>query len=567
MDDFIYLELDEEITSVIDRLRESKGNRIGIVVPRGAMVLQSVVNLKLIQREAKKAKKFVGIITVDKVGRSLASQIGLPVFDDPKQAESSSDLSAGKESHKVVSDVIEIDMSQGGDELPEGVNVNYYTGESHAGEEAKAEAVLPEAKVEKSAAGAGFSARKVAAENIKGNKLPASVSPAGRRRKLWWKIVISLAAVVIAAVAAWVTLSRATVRITVPAEPYEAKAEVKVDATLMNSQPKEGIIKGNLVSAEKEMSKKIKATGIKKVGAKAKGNITFYNDSGMDQSVASGAGVTASGGKKFTLKSAITIPKATLDASGKKVQGKTTGTIEASESGTEYNLPSSTSYVVSGNNYTTGSGETSGGTSEEKKVVSQGDISGAKDSLVAEAPNQLRDEVTKAAKGEYIVESAINFEAANFSTDKKAGDEADSFTAKANVKAQVISFAQNDLRTAVAGVITPKLPKGQSLLTSEDDTITPEVKSVDLPKKEMVINAKMASHVGNAVSTDGLAKQIKGKAVKSARRSVADSMKVNVEDVQIAVTPNVGLVRLPFITKNIRFKLEYKKVANENSSS
>jgi len=563
MDDFIYLEIDEEITSVIDRLRESKGKRVGIVVPRGAMVLQSIVNLKLIQREAEKIKKFVGIITVDKVGRSLATQVGLPVFDDPKQAESSQGEPQHENEHKAVSDVIEIDMSQSEDELPEGVNVNYYTGESHKGEKVEKPAEKVASKVERSA-GAGFAAKPLG-EAVK-NKLPASVEPKRKRRFLGLKIGLSIAVVIIAIVGAWLYLTKATVQVTIPAESYEAKADIKVDATLMASKPEEGIIKGTLITAEKDISRDIDSTGTKKVGNKATGNITFYNDAGIAQSIEAQTGVTANDGKKFILTQSISIPKASLDASGKKVQGSVEGKIESEESGTEYNLPSSMTYVVSGNNYVTAGGETSGGTSEEKKIVDQEDISGAEDSLVASAPQQLKDELTKQAKGEYIAESAISYEAQNFSTDKNAGDEADSFTASAKIVAKVITFKELDLRQAVAKIAQKDVPQGKSLLASEDDTFTLEIKSSDIPKKEMSLSVKMASHVGNASNIDGIPAQIKGKSVKDARQLVAQLMNVNIDNVQITVKPNVGLVRMPFFTKNIKLKFEYKNT-NENSGT
>ena len=116
MEEFIYLEVDEEITSIIDRMHHNKANRFGLVVPRGATVLQSVVNLKLIKKEAEKLDKTIAIITLDKIGRNLAAQIGLPVYDDVKQAAVT--VAPGKE-QKITpaNDVIEIDMSQADGEL------------------------------------------------------------------------------------------------------------------------------------------------------------------------------------------------------------------------------------------------------------------------------------------------------------------------------------------------------------------------------------------------------------------------------------------------------------------
>ena len=53
----IYLESDEEITSVVDRLRKSEAKEIILVIPKGTALLQSIVNLKLLKKEAEKLKK------------------------------------------------------------------------------------------------------------------------------------------------------------------------------------------------------------------------------------------------------------------------------------------------------------------------------------------------------------------------------------------------------------------------------------------------------------------------------------------------------------------------------
>src|SRR3990167_6552833 len=81
MDEVIYLESDEEITSVIDKLKGSKAPRVALVVPRGATLLQSVVNLKLLSKEAAILAKEISLVTSDKIGRNLAAQVGLTVYD------------------------------------------------------------------------------------------------------------------------------------------------------------------------------------------------------------------------------------------------------------------------------------------------------------------------------------------------------------------------------------------------------------------------------------------------------------------------------------------------------
>lgn len=72
-----YIENDEEIISVIGRLRKSSSEENYFVFPKRALVLQSIVNLRLFQREAEKLGKKIIIVTQDEAGKALAEKAGL----------------------------------------------------------------------------------------------------------------------------------------------------------------------------------------------------------------------------------------------------------------------------------------------------------------------------------------------------------------------------------------------------------------------------------------------------------------------------------------------------------
>ena len=72
-----YIENDEEIISVIGRLRKSSLVENYFVFPKRALVLQSIVNLRLFQREAEKLGKKIIIVTQDDAGKALAEKAGL----------------------------------------------------------------------------------------------------------------------------------------------------------------------------------------------------------------------------------------------------------------------------------------------------------------------------------------------------------------------------------------------------------------------------------------------------------------------------------------------------------
>ncbi|MBN2086762.1 hypothetical protein JW758_00270 [Candidatus Peregrinibacteria bacterium] len=77
----IYIEIDEEITSIYDRVKRVKQNEVFLVVPRKAILFQSVVNLKILKSKIESVGKKLIIITSDRMGRHLAEQIGLTVYN------------------------------------------------------------------------------------------------------------------------------------------------------------------------------------------------------------------------------------------------------------------------------------------------------------------------------------------------------------------------------------------------------------------------------------------------------------------------------------------------------
>ena len=60
--DTLYIDVDDEITVIIDKVRSSDGKIVALVLPKRAATLQSVVNLKLLKKTAQSAKKNLVLI-------------------------------------------------------------------------------------------------------------------------------------------------------------------------------------------------------------------------------------------------------------------------------------------------------------------------------------------------------------------------------------------------------------------------------------------------------------------------------------------------------------------------
>src|SRR5476651_2328216 len=78
-DNALYLEVDEDITSAIDKLTKSQGGSVQIVVPKRSTMLQSIINLKLLKKAADSGGKELVLVTSDRIATELASRVGLAV--------------------------------------------------------------------------------------------------------------------------------------------------------------------------------------------------------------------------------------------------------------------------------------------------------------------------------------------------------------------------------------------------------------------------------------------------------------------------------------------------------
>ncbi|MFH1284013.1 MAG: hypothetical protein ABIH78_00265 [Candidatus Peregrinibacteria bacterium] len=77
----VYAEIDEEVTEVYDKVRAVRAKNVYIVIPKRAIVFQSIVNLKILKRKAEDDNKTVYLITNDKNGIHLAQQVGMEVYN------------------------------------------------------------------------------------------------------------------------------------------------------------------------------------------------------------------------------------------------------------------------------------------------------------------------------------------------------------------------------------------------------------------------------------------------------------------------------------------------------
>lgn len=82
-----YLEIDDEITDAIARLRAVRDGKAVLVVPPGSRIATSRINFKLLAREATERSLKLVAVSDEPSARSLAISAGLPAYDSIAAAE------------------------------------------------------------------------------------------------------------------------------------------------------------------------------------------------------------------------------------------------------------------------------------------------------------------------------------------------------------------------------------------------------------------------------------------------------------------------------------------------
>ena len=408
-DNALYLEADEDITSAIDKLKKAPAGPVQIVVPKRSTLLQSVINLKLLKKAADTSKHELVLVTGDRIAGDLAARVGLAVAS----------TLGGKAVKAKPAAVPELntddEVIEAGDPLPP-ADPMAQAGLPPAPAKTKAKKLSfrrREVPDETLAAKAGAASEPEAASAVTddaptpgGQSEAAGVSlgkstapriPSYRKlqRRLFWLFL----AVLLVGGYLGVMYVMASAKVTLYANATKSSIDTTftVDPATATSDQNNGVVGGQIVTYSKDLSGPFTPSGKKDNGTKASGTITVTNTTGVDQPLVAGTRFQAPDGKIFRSTADASVPKATLNSDGEKVNGSLAVAVTADQNGDGYNEgPATYTIPALGNpKITAAGGQMSGGTSKTVTIVTQGDIDAAVSALV----EKDKDESTRALGG------------------------------------------------------------------------------------------------------------------------------------------------------------------------
>lgn len=541
MDEIIYLEPDEEITTVIDKLKNAKSARIALVVPKEATLLQSVVNLKLLLKEAVILNKEISLVTADKIGRNLASQVGLAVYDtirDRRPIFQPPPPSARDQ------EIIEIDMTKeqtpSEDIKPKGVPVHHFQ------EESKSVKKFPISPIV-----------------TPWQKEPKKEFDWRKFSKIFWPVLGII--VVLILIVSFLTLPKATVKIKVKATNFQKDLSVGVSSNITQEDFDQKIFPGNLVDISAEKEEKFTSTGKKNLGGKATGTLTLYNywDS-SNQAIDKGTKFSSSD-KTFVGKSSVTIPGTSIRG-GNIVPGTASVDIEAENPGEEYNVKAGRFTIVGlpaaqqEKIYGQSSKDLTGGFSKEVTVVSQTDYDQAKDKLVKILQEDLQNQLKEKNSGMEILDKAKVYETTSIQSSANVDAEANDFTMKINERLKTIVFDRAAFDKFVIQILEKQIPDDQMITLGPNDSIDPKNILPKYDDKILNLDLAVSAEISSKVDTQKIQKDLLGKS-----RAAAENYLNNLSGLDgftISFSPNFWLKRIPNFGKSLKVELEYVEEAN-----
>lgn len=442
----IYFDSDEEITAIINKLESIESDRIALIPPKRSTTLQSVVNLKLIQKAVTANDNELVLITKDPFILNIASQLKIlaapNLATDPEVPQS----------------------TEGRTDMPGTVIEGSEASEKDFTDADKAaEAVEPDAEE--------------AEKPKKSRKTPKSKTnqkvPDFDRFKKY--ILLGAAAVLLLGALLWwalVMAPHATVRIEGVTRDVHAETDFTLDPEADEPDLEQRTLAADVRQESRTLSTQFKPTGTDTVGEKATGEITIYNDCYNTEDpveIEKGTAITSDEGLVFRNDVSFEIEPASVFL-GDCERTSETAAVTADKIGEEYNT-GPTSFTVegypSGENGVNGksSNKMTGGGSEEVSVPAKDDIQKARQELLDEKRSSVKTSLRKQFNdNQYIIDASFSQDVTQLNSEPPAGERADGDARLIlQVTYTLLAVPQEDMEALLEHVYQQQVEGGQEM--------------------------------------------------------------------------------------------------------
>lgn len=527
----IYIDIDDEITGIIDKVTTSKKKIVALVLPKRATVMQSIVNMRLLKRASDDAGKNIVLITSDVSVLPLAGVAGVytaktlqskPYLPDTDQEDFQSDEA-----------IEEVQASDRNKKELAGVTSAAATTAIIADDD---EAIEVDNET---------------TEPVKDKKTLKTTGPEKKNKKLKvpnfnsfrTKLLVGVG-VFLLVVVAWIILFKVmpkatiTIKTNATTAPVDITfiADVKVDEVDVQNK----VVPAKVHDTEKTKVEKAPTTGEKNMGEKATGTVKMQittNCVTLPSSVPSGTTISSSGFNFVTQKDAVFDISNPDFQNGKCIFSTNSAPVIATEGGGKYNLSART-YTVSGFNTVVGNGSNmTGGTDKIIKIVSQSDIDSAKAKALENNLDEVKAEISKSLEDEGYIPLLETFGNAEpvVTSAPSVGAESNEVTVTIVTKYHMTGAKQDGVKKIIDEEAKQKIDTNNQSIS--DYGLDNAVYHVSATKPDGSADVKVSTTITAGTQLD--TEKIKEEAAGKRRGEVQDQIKSiqGVTDVEVAYSP------------------------------
>lgn len=464
--DTIYIDIDDEITSIIDKVATSKHKIVALVLPKRASVLQSIVNMKLLKRSGDAHKKQLVLITSEAGLLPLAGAVKLHVA---KTLQSKPAIPAGP---KIPADDLAVDEDDADnlddmddndvDEDPK-VDKAKSIGELAGAAAVGAKLADDDETIElDNEIPADESAPKSGLKNSKKSSTKGDKKPKVPNFNKFRKRTILIGAAVVALIALWLVgifiLPKAKVIIKTDNVSVNTDLIFTASTAATDLDEEKSIVPATSKEVKKTDSEKVPATGKKNIGEKATGTVTvkLSNCAESNANIPAGTGVS-NGSLTFITQSDVTLVAFSKNGAcvNDLIPSQTSGTVKvaAQNPGDQYNISGGRTFTVNGFSSVSGvdSSAMTGGTNKEVTVVSDQDVEAAKSKLTDKSKSAATSELEKQLQDDelFAIPETLSASTSAITPTPKVGDEASEVTVTSTTTYIMLGVKRDDLKKLV----------------------------------------------------------------------------------------------------------------------
>lgn len=557
--DIIYIDVEDDITAIIGKIKASKEKIIALVPPKRVGALQSAVNLRLLSRTADNADKRLVIITGNAALSGLAASAKIPVAKTLQSRPELAELPS-------TADMDDEDVIEGSD-LSIGDHARMKDDDSSEDEMDINEASIDDLKID----GEPAPVRKaVPAKKSREFKKPnIKVPDFGLfRKKLALAIGGGVLLVVFLVWAIWFA-PHATVVVSARTSDVEVQMPVTI-GTESDLDVEKSTLPALMQTEKQEETVEFEATGKKDIGEKSTGTVVFENcESPAAITVSSGTYVSA-GDKSYVVQSTVVVPGGTsaipfgpCTNPGQSAAVK----IVADDVGEDFNQSSGTNFDVAGR----GSGfnaransDISGGSKKTITVASDEDIQKALDKIKEDNTEEVKKKLLdKFDTDAVVIEESFTATPSKQELSPKQGEEVTGGTADLTVEMtySLMGIPLDSLEEFLKTVVEEQLGSGsETKRIFNSGAKTPVFADFKLAKdkKKATMSLSATAKVGPKIEDTEIKEVVKGKKFGE----VEGELKAieGVSDVEVKLSP-FWIIGVPDDVNKIT--IEFKLVEDE----